>query len=192
MVQKEEHSHRESEEKFAKAFRCSPQPFTLSTLEEDKLIEVNDAFELKLGYRRDEVIGRTVDELGLWADYVERGKLVEKILRGEPIRNVECRFRKKTGEVFIGLLSAELLELSGEMCVVANVIDITDWRRTEEALRATEKKATLYLRQTMFGVIEWDRDFRVVEWNPAAESIFGYSRSEALGHHACDLIVPLA
>ena len=190
MVQKEEHSHRESEEKFAKAFRCSPQPFTLSTVKEDRYIAVNDAFELKTGYRREEVIGRTVDELGIWVDYAERGKLVEKILRGEPIRNVECRFRKKTGEVFIGLLSAELLELAGEMCVVANVIDITDWRRTEEALRATEKKAALYLQQTMFGVIEWNRDFRVVEWNPAAESIFGYSRSETLGHHAFELIVP--
>jgi PAS domain S-box-containing protein len=180
----------ESEEKFAKAFRCSPQPFTLSTVKEDRYIEVNDAFELKTGYRREEVVGRTVDELGIWVDYAERGKLVEKILRGEPIRNVECRFRKKTGEVFIGLLSAELLELAGEMCVVANVIDITDWRRTEEALRATEKKASLYLQQTMFGVIEWDCDFRAVEWNPAAESIFGYSRSETLGHHAYKLIVP--
>ena len=189
MAQIDERSHQESEEKFAKAFRCSPQPFTLSTLKEDRYIEVNDAFELKTGYRHDEVIGRTVEELGIWVDYSERGKLVEKILRGESIRNVECHFRKKTGEVFIALLSAELIELAGEMCVVANAIDITDWRRTEEALRATEKKATLYLHQTMFGVIEWDRDFRVVEWNPAAESIFGYSRSETLGHHAYELIV---
>jgi len=60
MAQKEEHSHRESEEKFAKAFRCSPQPFTLSTLKEDRYIEVNDAFELKTGYRREEVIGGTL------------------------------------------------------------------------------------------------------------------------------------
>src|SRR5690242_19562520 len=117
MASMDEQSYRESEEKFVETFRCSPQPFTLSTLKEDRYIEVNDAFELRTGYARDEVIGRTVDELGIWVDYSDRGKLVEKILRGEPIRTVECRFRTKTGEVFIALLSAELLELGGETCV---------------------------------------------------------------------------
>jgi hypothetical protein len=47
-------------------------------------------FELKTGYRREEVINRTVDELGIWVDYSERGKLADKIVRGEPIRNVEA------------------------------------------------------------------------------------------------------
>jgi PAS domain S-box-containing protein len=60
----------------------------------------------------------------------------------------------------------------------------------QRALRNSERKLSLHLRQTILGVIEWDRDFRAREWNPAAELIFGYSREEALGRHAADLILP--
>jgi PAS domain S-box-containing protein len=186
----EERSLRESEEKFAKAFRCSPQPFTLSTITDDRYLDVNDAFELTTGYTREEALGRTTEELGIWENRPEREKLVEKALQGERIRNIECRFRKKNGEIFIGLLSAEVIDqIAGIPCVVANVIDITAWRQTEDALRAAEKRAALYLRQTMFAVIEFDRDKRIVEWNPAAEAIFGFSRSEALGRRPDQLII---
>ena len=60
----------------------------------------------------------------------------------------------------------------------------------EEALRTSQKKLALHIHQTLLGVIEWDTEFRVREWNPAAEAIFGYSCEEALGRHATELIVP--
>ena len=48
----------------------------------------------------------------------------------------------------------------------------------------------LHFEQTPLGVIEWDRGFRVIRWNPSAERIFGYSRNEAIGKTAVELIVP--
>jgi PAS domain S-box-containing protein len=129
----------ESEEKCAKAFKCSPHPFTLSTLVEDRYLDVNDAFVRKTGWTREEAIGRTTVELHIWETHSDRDKLVQLILRGEPILDVECRFRKKTGEIFIALLSAELLELDGVQCVVCNAIDITEWRRTQDALTASDR-----------------------------------------------------
>jgi len=182
---------RDSTEKFEKAFRCSPQTFTISTIADDRYLDVNEAFELTTGYTREEAIGRTTEELGIWENRPERDKLVERAIRGEKIRNVECRFRKKNGETFIGLLSAELIDqIAGVPSVVANVIDITDWRKAEEALRASERNAALFTEQTMFGVVEWDQNFRVVRWNEAAEAIFGYAQAEAVGRHANELIVP--
>ena len=68
--------------------------------------------------------------------------------------------------------------------------DITGRKLAEEALRESEKKLSLHLEQTLLGVIEWDMESRVEEWNPAAESIFGYSRDEALGRRADELIIP--
>ncbi|MBN1484056.1 MAG: GAF domain-containing protein, partial [Chloroflexia bacterium] len=59
----------------------------------------------------------------------------------------------------------------------------------QEALRDSEQRLSLHVQQTPLAVMEWDLDFRVVEWNPGAERIFGYSRAEALGRHACDLVV---
>lgn len=70
------------------------------------------------------------------------------------------------------------------------ITDITERRQAEEALRQSEQKLSLHFQQTPLGVIEWDGDFRVTRWNPAAEHIFGYAEGEALGRHAIELIVP--
>jgi len=56
-------------------------------------------------------------------------------------------------------------------------------------LGESENRLSLQINQTPLGVIRWDTNFGVQEWNPAAESIFGFSREEALGRHACELIV---
>jgi two-component system, cell cycle sensor histidine kinase and response regulator CckA len=63
-------------------------------------------------------------------------------------------------------------------------------RRAEEELRAHSQRLSLHVQHTPLGVIEWDVDLRVVDWNNAAERIFGYTREEALGRSAFDLIIP--
>lgn len=67
--------------------------------------------------------------------------------------------------------------------------DITERKQAEEALRLATQKLRLHFEQTPMAVIEWDLDFRVSGWNPAAETIFGYSPEEATGQHA-SFIVP--
>ncbi len=66
--------------------------------------------------------------------------------------------------------------------------EIGDHRKAQEILMKSEQKLRLHAHQAPLAFIEWDLSFRVVEWNPAAESIFGYSRQEALGRHAANLI----
>jgi len=68
--------------------------------------------------------------------------------------------------------------------------DITDRKQAEEAIRHLERRLLFHLKQTPLAVIEWDLDFNIVEWNPAAEKMFYYSRREVLGHHVDQLIVP--
>ena len=70
------------------------------------------------------------------------------------------------------------------------LIEVTQQKETEDALRASKQKLALHFQQTPLAAIEWNLDFEVAEWNPAAEIIFGYSREEALGRHAAGLIVP--
>lgn len=68
--------------------------------------------------------------------------------------------------------------------------DITDKKGAESALKTITERLVSHFNQVPFAVIEWDTDFRVVEWNPAAEQIFGYTKEEALGHRAEELILP--
>lgn len=69
------------------------------------------------------------------------------------------------------------------------VQDITDLKEASERLRESEQRLSLLFRHTPVAVIEWDTDFRVTDWNPAAESIFGYTRQEALGKHPSEIIL---
>jgi PAS domain S-box-containing protein len=69
------------------------------------------------------------------------------------------------------------------------ITDITERTETLEALRRSEQMLSLHIQQTPLAYIEWNVDLQVVDWNPSAERIFGYSRQEALGHHAYELIV---
>ncbi len=60
----------------------------------------------------------------------------------------------------------------------------------EEALEKFSQRLAIHVEQTPLGVIEWDLDFNVVQWNRAAEKIFGYTCDEAIGQHGPELIVP--
>ena len=70
--------------------------------------------------------------------------------------------------------------------------DITYRQKTEAALKESAQKLELHVRQTPLGVIGWNTDFEVTEWNPAAEKMFGYTREEALGQHASFIVPEIA
>ena len=124
-----------SEEKFSKAFRCSPSIVTISTLQEGRILEVNETFERQTGYARDEVIGQSALELEFWIDLRERETLVDAVRTQGYARNQEIHIRTKSGQVVVILLSVELIELDGEHCLLTVGQDITDRKRAEEELR---------------------------------------------------------
>jgi len=63
-------------------------------------------------------------------------------------------------------------------------------KAANKQLRQSQQKLSLHVQQTPLGVIQWDLDFKVTEWNSAAENIFGFTSEEAIGQHAAGLIVP--
>ncbi len=123
---------RVSEEKFAKAFRGSPDAITLSTLRDGKFHEVNPSFEDITGYSRDEALGRTSGDLQLWAKPEDRDTLVEAIRTTGQIRNLQTAFRRKDGTIRHCQVAAEVIQLEGEANVLFIVRDITERQRAEE------------------------------------------------------------
>jgi PAS domain S-box-containing protein len=131
---------RESEERFSKAFYASPAALSVALLEDGRLLEVNDAFLRITGYKRDEVIGRSTLELGLWLDSNQRITMAGLLRERGTVTDLEIIFRKKSGEVRDGLLSVDLIELSGKPCVLGIAQDITERKRAEEALRGYSRQ----------------------------------------------------
>ncbi len=130
---------RESEERFAKAFNSSPLSITITSLNTGKLIEVNETFVNITGYSREEAVGKTTAELGLWQPSVRDKELAVVKSEGQ-ISNTEYHFRMKDGSEIVGLLSAELLEIGGEPCALTVIQDITERKRAEELIRESEEK----------------------------------------------------
>jgi PAS domain S-box-containing protein len=127
-----EAGRRLSEEKFQNIFHSSPIAFSITTLEEGRFLEVNAAFESRYGYRREELLGRTVHELRIWDDPADRRLLLTQLRRGGPIRNVITRLRTKSGEVKLTAYSADRIQFEGQTCILAvsGEVVIHDPRRT--------------------------------------------------------------
>lgn len=131
---------RKSEEKFSKAFRSSPAPMCILDIAGNaRFLEVNEAFERVTGYTRTEVIGRTSTELGLYVDLRELEESRRRLLAEGGYHNFEVRVQRKDHDVLIGLISAEQIEIDGKPCAISVAVDVTEQRRTEEALRESEE-----------------------------------------------------
>jgi PAS domain S-box-containing protein len=130
-----EEALRASEEKFAKAFRASPDAITIASIDGQRgILDVNEGFVRLTGYSHDEVIGRFTRDLNLWHDLAEQQKMLELIERGGSITNFEFIVRHKSGELISCLMSAELIEIEGGLHAVTIIRDISEHKRMEEAL----------------------------------------------------------
>ncbi|MFQ3616029.1 MAG: PAS domain S-box protein [Cyanobacteriota bacterium] len=134
---------RQSEEKFSKAWRSSPNPMSIATLLDGRMIDCNDGFLEVTGYTRDEVIGRQVHDLKVWANPGDRNKMVTLLQRDGSVHNLEHRLRTRSGEVREGLFSAEIIEINGEQCLIDTIVDITELKQAQAQLLATTERDRL-------------------------------------------------
>jgi PAS domain S-box-containing protein len=131
---------RQSEQKFSKAFHASPYPILISRRSDKKIVEVNESYLHYSGYALEEVIDQNIFELGLWVDPQDPFRIAELLNAQGYVRNFEVDYRTKDGEIGTALLSVELIELNGQICVLTVHNDITERRQTEKALRQSEAK----------------------------------------------------
>ena len=138
-----EAGRRESEERFQKSFYGSPVAMSLSALPENRFIDVNESFLRLFGYTREEVIGHTSLELGLWRNPAAREALVQKVRTGAPIRSVELSLLTKTGQTRHVIISIETLALGPRGALLSAAVDITEKKDLERRLLENERLAAM-------------------------------------------------
>jgi PAS domain S-box-containing protein len=131
-----EYALRHSEERAAKSFRMTPVPTIVFNAERREITEVNEAFVMSSGYAPEELIGRTLDEVGLLDAGTARTQVVSALERKGSLRDVECLITRKDGSTIDCLVSAETVLIDNAACVLLALLDITDRRRSELELVA--------------------------------------------------------
>ncbi|MBV9385543.1 MAG: PAS domain S-box protein [Chroococcidiopsidaceae cyanobacterium CP_BM_ER_R8_30] len=166
-----------SEEKFTKVFRASPDPIGIVAVE-GRYLEVNDAFIEQFGYSKEEVIGRTAAEVGLWVNLDDREQYVQLLQTKGQIRAQEYTLRQKSGNLLTVLFSAESIDIQGQLCVIAIAKEITARKQAEAALRRSE--ARLRRAQQVAHIGSWELDIKLeqVTWSEESFLIFGWDLQE--------------
>jgi len=129
---------KESEEKFIIAFQMSPVSVAISSVSDNKFIDINNTFLKDMGYTREEVIGRTAKELNIWADESERLWIINEISEKRRIFGKVIGYRTRKGEILYGLSSMALVRVNGEPCTLSTVVNITENKNAQEQLKVSE------------------------------------------------------
>ncbi len=162
---------RQSDERFRAVFERSPLVIGLLTVPEGRFVEINEAGVAAFGYTREEGLGRTSTELGLWADPAQRDRYLAELKSKGYVTGFEARMRRKNGEVFTVLYSGSLIQISGQTFSLNSLQDIS-------AQRASEQRLTHALDATSDGVWDWNVTTGEVYLSPQWQRLLGFEPGE--------------
>ncbi|MBV8604264.1 MAG: PAS domain S-box protein [Pelomonas sp.] len=167
---------RSSESLLSHLVAMSPDVVTLNELDSSRYLMVNKTWEQVTGFTREEALGRTPGELGIF-HYKEQQQAVREALRnGEDLRAMPCVFRSKDGQLISMQMSAAAFEVDGQRYLVTNSRDVTESERRRMVHEAILSNASIGICLT--------RGERFVLVNRLVESMFGFAPDTLNGRHA--------
>lgn len=142
-IEKQNRDLRESEDKFRLTFNFSPDAVNISRMDNGLYVDISEGFIRGTGFTREDVIGRTPLELGIWHDPADLKQLVLGLRENGFVENLEAQFRRKDGSLVTGLVSARVISLQGVAHIISITRDITERKEREKELLKIEKLESL-------------------------------------------------
>jgi PAS domain S-box-containing protein len=181
---------RVSEAKFAAAFYGGVDYMGISRVADGTFLEVNAAFERITGYRREEVIGHSSLDLGLWPDPSQRAEAVQRVRRDGYLRDFPIVLRRKDGAVIDCQVTSYVIDIGGEEWAVSVVRDMTEAHEKERALAESEARFRRLIEVAPEAILV-HVDGRYVYANPAAIALLGVTDpDQLLGKDALTIVHP--
>jgi len=174
-----EQSLRASEQRYHTLFSSADDGIILHELE-GRILEANTVVCERVGYANEELVGMNVTDIRAPEASAAYSKHMNEVRRRGRAIFETTHLRRDRSTIPVEV-SSRLVEDAGREVVLSISRDVTERKRAEEALERSQQRLRLHFEQTPLAVIEFDLGGHVVEWNPAAETIFGFSRAEAVG-----------
>lgn len=166
---------------FQSIFNLAPGAVLISTAEDGKIVEVNETFSLITGYGREEAIGKTTQELGLWQHNTDREWVVNDIKIYGQFLNREVKLNRKSGEEFIGLISGSVISLNDKPHIISNTQDVTEKYLAEEKVKASEEKYRTLTETTPNIILMHDFNGIITYINRAGLKLIQLPEKEIIG-----------
>jgi PAS domain S-box-containing protein len=166
---------------FQSIFNLAPGAVLISTVEDGKIVEVNETFSLITGYGREEAIGKTTQELGLWQHNTDREWVVNDIKIYGQFLNREVKLNRKSGEEFIGLISGSVISLNDKPHIISNTQDVTEKYLAEEKVKASEEKYRTLTETTPNIILMHDFNGIITYINRAGLKLIQLPEKEIIG-----------
>ncbi len=168
-----------SDDKFYEAFKTSPAIMGILSFDEAIFVEVNDWFTEKLGFDKERVIGRSLDELGIFVDMSEFNEIKEELIANGRVFNHEVSLLSEDGLLFIVAMSAEKFQFENQECIFFIGIDVTERKLAEAAYLESEERYRSVVESALDGIIIiQDRKVRFA--NKQLAQLLDYSNEELI------------
>ena len=152
---------------------------------------VNRAYAERFGLTPDQIVGKSMVEILGEHPYDASRPYIERVRKGESVEYEIDVLYERTGGRFVRVAYEPEKDMQGTVIGwVAAITDMTERKRTEEARQQSEALKGAILDSALDCIITIDHDGKIIEFNPAAEKTFGYTRSQALGKPLAELIIP--
>lgn len=174
-----EQAMRASEERFSKAFHASPIPTCITTLGNGLFVDVNNAYLKLAKWRREDIIGRTAQELNIYK-FDDRGKFLERLIKRQIIQGENIKFANSLGEELDVASFYELIEIGGLPCILSMFYDMTEQKRSQEAIRSNEERLRAIVDHTRNIYYSHTPDHILTYMSGQTRNILAYEPEEAL------------
>ena len=120
--------------KFSAVFNGSPHGIVLTRVSDGAIIDANPGLSTMVGLDHEEIVGKSVLEIGFWNSLDERTRMIQRIQKEGSVRDMEIKFRHSSGRQVVGALSIDQVSVNGEGVLLSTIMDVTERKDMEQQI----------------------------------------------------------
>ncbi|HSR57468.1 MAG TPA: PAS domain S-box protein, partial [Candidatus Binataceae bacterium] len=181
---------RDSEAALRKIFDSNLDSMTITDVNNGAYLDVNREFVRSTGYSREEALGKTMWELGLWREPEEYDRFTRTLFVNSEVRNMQANLRAKDGRIIPTLISGVLVDLGGRLCSLSITRDISDRVEQERRLRQSEEYFRSLVESSSDVILVLDETGNIIFSGGAGRKDLGYEAEEIVGRNVFEFVHP--